>query len=123
MAFDQTNKNSGQRTTQGGGAGIGEAFGFVAIAVVAMGLLAVGYNIRPTTADVQATQQNQQSAQPSTAMGATPQTQPRAAGNNTPAAPTGSTTGQGANNGSTGTPTTAGANQKPAGDVDPPKQQ
>jgi hypothetical protein len=110
----------------GNSSGIGEAAGLIVVAAVAMGLLAVGYNIRTPDGNIQATQApspatiatvngkpsnanpataNSLNNNPSTALGATPQTQQRSPGNDTPSAPTSSTTGTGASNGSTGTPT------------------
>lgn len=115
MENSRTGNRSLMASESASSSGIGEIVGLAAVAVLAMALLAVGYNVRPATGDMQA-QGQQQTSQPSTALGATPQTQPRAAGNDTPAAPTQSTTGQGANNGSTGTPTNnAGGQNAPAG--------
>ncbi len=114
MSFETTNRPSVRMpapgTTDTGSSGFGEIAGLAGVALVAMGMLAFGYTNRTDEkATVQTSQQQSTgqpvAAQPSTALGATPQTQYRSPGNDTPAAPTQSTTGQGPNNGSTGTPT------------------
>jgi hypothetical protein len=77
--------------------GYAAIFGLVAAAIVAMGLLAFGYNNRESSQTAQtatvpkAASASDQMSSPS---------QPRANGANTPAAPTASTTGVGSSNGS-----------------------
>lgn len=105
MSYDSTHRNSDgitvtARQREGSSAAL-EIIGVAVLAFAAMGLLTVGYNTRSASEVAQ----QQSAGVPSTALGATPQTQPRAPGNNTPSAPTSSTTGQGPDNGSTGTPT------------------
>jgi uncharacterized membrane protein len=107
MSFETTNRPSDRmpapETTDTGSSGFGEIAGLAGVALIAMGMLAFGYTNR--TDEKATVQASQPAAQPSTALGATPQTQYRSPGNDTPAAPTQSTTGQGPDNGSTGTPT------------------
>lgn len=107
MSYDATHRHSDTRTAtsleRDGNYATLEIGGVAILALLAMGLLTVGYNMR-SASEVQVPPQ-QSAGAPSTSLGTTPQTQPRAPGNNTPAAPTGSTTGQGPDNGSTGAPT------------------